>query len=134
MSTLQKHFHHPVVFTTYSYRISSLITFIKKFRDDFIQNKSNDFCILVSIAPSGGAVWFQHLSEAEHQLVFLCSQSDGVTVAHGEVHLTTVAPQGRRVGWHPRGEQPGTAKITTINSAMRERETKTEREQCCLYY
>ena len=55
-------------------------------------------------------MWSQHLSEAEDQGVFLCSQSDGVTVAHREVHLATVAPQGGGVGRHPSGEQPATNK------------------------
>lgn len=53
---------------------------------------------------------YQHLSEAVDQRVCLCSQSDSVTVAHREVDLATVAPQGGGVGWHPSGEQPGTDK------------------------
>lgn len=65
--------------------------------------------------------WFQHLSEAEDQGVFLCSQSDSVTVAHGEVDLATVTPQGRGVGWHPSGEQPGTDKNTSIISELIQR-------------
>lgn len=69
-------------------------------------------------APPGETMWFQHLSEAEDQGVFLCSQSDSITVAHGEVDLATVTPQGGGVGWHPSGEQPGTDKNINIPSEL----------------
>lgn len=48
-----------------------------------------------------------HLSEAADEGVFCRGQSDSVAVAHGEVDLATVAPQGGGVRWHPGGEEPG---------------------------
>lgn len=68
--------------------------------------------------PSCGTRWLQHLSEAEDQWVLLGCQSDSIAVAHGEVDLATVTPQGRRVGWHPSGEQPGTDNNTTITPEL----------------
>lgn len=65
------------------------------------------------MAPPCGTRWTAHLSEAENQGIFVCGQSDGITVTHREVDLPTVTPQGGGVGRHPGGEEPGRDRNTS---------------------
>lgn len=65
------------------------------------EDKSPEYC------PLWWLPMVSHLSEAADEGVFGRCQSDSVAVAHGQVDLATVAPQGGGVRWHPGGEEPG---------------------------